>query len=157
MPSCIRVPPEAGAASSGSRSSVARSTARTSRSAAAHPDRAGQEAELAGHHGDPPSVHPALARDDRLVEAGAVAGRLQRSRRRRGRPAGRSIGSSQRTQLPSSSTVPISCEGAGTQSRALGLVQPPPHATRRAGPRVGGAVCDDRRPTRRSAAAGPAG
>ncbi len=36
-PSCIRVPPEAGAASSGSRSAVARSIAEASRSAAATP------------------------------------------------------------------------------------------------------------------------
>ena len=37
MPSCIRVPPETGAASSGSRSAVARSTARVSRSAESTP------------------------------------------------------------------------------------------------------------------------
>ena len=37
VPSCIRVPPETGAASSGSPSSVARSTAAISRSAAATP------------------------------------------------------------------------------------------------------------------------
>ena len=37
VPSCIRVPPEAGAAISGSRSAVARSTASVSRSAAATP------------------------------------------------------------------------------------------------------------------------
>ena len=37
VPSCMRVPPEVGAANSGSPSRVARSTARTSRSAAARP------------------------------------------------------------------------------------------------------------------------
>ena len=37
VPSCIRVPPETGAASSGSRSAVARSTARVSRSAESTP------------------------------------------------------------------------------------------------------------------------
>ena len=37
VPSCMRVPPEAGSAISGSRSAVARSTARASRSPAATP------------------------------------------------------------------------------------------------------------------------
>ncbi len=39
-----------------------------------HPDRTGQEVELAGHHGDPPPEHRALAGQHRFVEAGRCRG-----------------------------------------------------------------------------------
>ena len=69
VPSCIRVPPLIGPASSGRPSRVARSIAATSRSADGPADRAGQEAELAHHDRHPPPVHQALAGEHRLVDA----------------------------------------------------------------------------------------
>lgn len=58
-PSCIRVPPEDGEASSGSRSAVARSTARTRRSAAATPiDPARKENSHAATATRRPSILP---------------------------------------------------------------------------------------------------
>ena len=74
MPSCMRVPPELGEATSGRRSAVARSTADGDPLGRGHPDRAGQEVELAGHDGDPAPEHRALAGQHRFVEAGRRRG-----------------------------------------------------------------------------------
>ena len=52
VPSCIRVPPEDVATSSGSRSRVARVTAATMRAGGGAPDGPAEEAELADDDGD---------------------------------------------------------------------------------------------------------
>ena len=74
MPSCMRVPPELGDASSGSRSAVARCHRRGDPLGGGHADRAGQEVELAGHHGDAPAEDAALAGEHRFVETGSGRG-----------------------------------------------------------------------------------
>ena len=70
MPSCMRVPPELGDASSGSRSAVARSHGGGDALRGGHPDRAGQEVELARHQRDAAAEHRALAGHHRFVQAG---------------------------------------------------------------------------------------
>ena len=69
MPSCMRVPPELGDATSGRPSAVARSIGRGDALGGGHADRPGQEVELAGDDGDPPAEHRALAGEDRFVES----------------------------------------------------------------------------------------
>ena len=74
MPSCMRVPPELGEATSGSRSAVARCDRGGDPLGRGHPDRAGQEVELAGHERDAAAEHRALAGQHRFVEAGRGRG-----------------------------------------------------------------------------------
>ena len=70
VPSCMRVPPELGEATSGSRSAVARCHRGGDPLGRGHPDRTGQEVELAGHQRDASTEHRALAGQHRFVQAG---------------------------------------------------------------------------------------
>ena len=73
VPSCMRVPPEVGAATSGSRSAVARSTATTSRSAAATPIDPARNANSQAIDRHRATADGARAGEHRLVEPGALA------------------------------------------------------------------------------------
>ena len=77
VPSCMRVPPELGEASSGTRSAVARAHGGRDPFGGGHPDRAGQEVELARHHSDAPSEDGAFAGDHRFVQTGSGRGLVQ--------------------------------------------------------------------------------
>ena len=77
VPSCIRVPPELGAAKTGSSSRLARSKASDDALGGHRPDRPGEEPELAGDDGDAAPADAALARDDRLVAPAPLGGGSQ--------------------------------------------------------------------------------
>ncbi len=70
VPSCMRVPPELGEATSGSPSAVARSTAAVIRSAAATPIEPARKSNSQATNGHAPAEHRALAGQHRLVQAG---------------------------------------------------------------------------------------
>ena len=77
MPSCMRVPPDAGPASRGRPSRVARSTAFDDAFRRGEPDGSGQEAELADDHGHAAASDEAFAGEDGFVNAGLGPGRGQ--------------------------------------------------------------------------------
>ncbi len=66
-PSCIRVPPERGSATSGNPCAVARRMAETIRDGGSHPDRTAQESELPGDHGRGNPTNPGISGQNGLI------------------------------------------------------------------------------------------